>query len=127
MCVSICFHYMFGGRFTDMTRFQLMVHPCLNRFQWYGLDIEINSNALFLVLPNHSAVRERFWISMGPLRFLPDCLGHFDIDTLRHFCQTLPKAQRTRGLSSYHRISIMHQLQNLNQTSASQLNLKLKS
>ena len=41
--------------------------------------------------------------------------------------KTLPKAQRTRGLSSYHRISIKHQLQNLNQTSASRLNLKLKS
>ena len=40
---------------------------------------------------------------------------------------TLPKAQRTRGLSSYHRISIKHQLQNPNQTSASWLNLKLKS
>ena len=45
--------------------------------------------------------------------------------------KTLPKAQRTRGLSSYHkfkykswsnfilRISTKHQLQNLNQTSAS--------
>ena len=45
--------------------------------------------------------------------------------------QTLPKTQRTRGLSSYHkfknkpwsnfifRISTKHQLQNLNQTSAS--------
>ena len=41
--------------------------------------------------------------------------------------QTLPKAQRTRGLSSYYRISIKHQLQIFNQTSASQLNLKLKS
>ena len=41
--------------------------------------------------------------------------------------KTLPKAQRTRGLSSYYRISIKHQLQNFNQTSASQLNLKLKS
>ena len=41
--------------------------------------------------------------------------------------ETLPKAQRTRGLSSYYRISIKHQLQNFNQTSASQLNLKLKS
>ena len=41
--------------------------------------------------------------------------------------KTLPKVQRTRGLSSYQRISIVHQLQNLNQTSASQLNLKLKS
>ena len=54
--------------------------------------------------------------------------------------KTLPKAQRTRGLSSYHkitvhkswayynfRISIKHLLQNLNQTSASRLNLKLKS
>ena len=40
---------------------------------------------------------------------------------------TLPKAQRTRGLSSYYRISIKHQLQIFNQTSASQLNLKLKS
>ena len=39
----------------------------------------------------------------------------------------MPKAQRTRGLSSYYRISIKHQLQNFNQTSASQLNLKLKS
>ena len=38
----------------------------------------------------------------------------------------LPKAQRTRGLSSYHRISIKHQLQNLNQTSPSRLNLKFK-
>ena len=50
--------------------------------------------------------------------------------------ETLPKAQRTRGLSSYHkfkhkswsnfifRISIKHQLQNFNQTSASRLNLK---
>ena len=45
--------------------------------------------------------------------------------------KTLPKAQRTRGLSSYHkfkhkswnfifRISTKHQLQNLNQTSADQ-------
>ena len=41
--------------------------------------------------------------------------------------KTLPKAQRTRGLSSYHRISIKHQLQNLNQTSASPLNLNFKS
>ena len=41
--------------------------------------------------------------------------------------KTLPKAQRTRGLSSYHLISIKHQLQNLGQTSASRLNLKLKS
>ena len=41
--------------------------------------------------------------------------------------KTLPKAQRTRGLSSYQRISIKHQLQNLNQTSASWLNLKIKS
>ena len=41
--------------------------------------------------------------------------------------KTLPKAQRTRGLSSYYRISIKHQLQIFNQTSASQLNLKLKS
>ena len=41
--------------------------------------------------------------------------------------KTLPKAQRTRGLSSYYRISIKHQLQNFNQTSASQLNLKLNS
>ena len=40
---------------------------------------------------------------------------------------TLPKAQRTRGLSSYYRISIKHQLQNFYQTSASQVNLKLKS
>ena len=61
--------------------------------------------------------------------------------------QTLPKAQRTRGLSSafqsnlfrsYHKIkhkswsniiwgiSTKHQLQNLNQTSASRLNLKFK-
>ena len=50
--------------------------------------------------------------------------------------KTLPKAQRTRGLSSYHkfkhkswsnfifRISTKHQLQNFNQTSASRLNLK---
>ena len=54
------------------------------------------------------------------------------------YFQTLPKAQRTRGLSSYHkfkhkswsnfifRISTKHQLQNLNQTSASRLNLKFK-
>ena len=54
--------------------------------------------------------------------------------------KTLPKAQRTRGLSSYHkitvhksgayynfRISIKHLLQNLNQTSASPLNLNLTS
>ena len=41
--------------------------------------------------------------------------------------KTLPKAQRTRGLNSYYRISIKHQLQIFNQTSASQLNLKLKS
>ena len=54
--------------------------------------------------------------------------------------KTLPKAKRTRGLTSYHkitvhkswiyydfRISIEHSLQNLNQTSASRLNLKLKS
>ena len=52
--------------------------------------------------------------------------------------KTLPKAQRTRGLSSYHkflhiswsnlifRISTKHQLQNLNQTSASRLNLNFK-
>ena len=33
--------------------------------------------------------------------------------------KTLPKAQRTQGLSSYHRISIKNQLQKLNQTSAS--------
>ena len=33
--------------------------------------------------------------------------------------KTLPKAQRTRGLSSYHRISIKHQLQNLNQINIS--------
>ena len=38
--------------------------------------------------------------------------------------KTLPKAQWTRGLSSYYRISIEHQLQNFNQTSASRLNLK---
>ena len=53
--------------------------------------------------------------------------------------KTLPKAQRTRGLSSYHklvhkswsnfnfRILIKHQLQKLNQTSVSRLNLNLKS
>ena len=41
--------------------------------------------------------------------------------------KTLPKAQRTRGLSSYHRILIKHQLQNLKQTSASRLNLRLES
>ena len=55
---------------------------------------------------------------------------------IRQRVQTLPKAQRTRGLSSYHkfkhksnfifRISTKHQLQNLNQTSASRLNLKFK-
>ena len=45
----------------------------------------------------------------------------------RFWGKTLPKAQRTRGLSSYYRISIKHQLQNFNQTSASQLNLKLNS
>ena len=51
--------------------------------------------------------------------------------------ETLPKAQRTRGLSSYHkfkqrswsscifRISTKHQLQNLNQTSASPKNFKI--
>ena len=38
--------------------------------------------------------------------------------------KTLPTAQRTRGLSSYYIISIKHQLQNFNQTSASWLNLK---
>ena len=52
--------------------------------------------------------------------------------------KTLPKAQRTRGLSSYHkflhktwstfvfRISTKHQLQNPNQTSASPQNLNFK-
>ena len=52
--------------------------------------------------------------------------------------KTLPKAQRTRGLSLSHkfkhkswsnfilRISTKHQLQNFNQTSASRLNLKFK-
>ena len=45
----------------------------------------------------------------------------------RNIEKTLPKAQRTRGLSSYHRISIKHQFQNLNQTSSSRLNVKLKS
>ena len=52
--------------------------------------------------------------------------------------QTLPKAQRTRGLSSYHkykhkswpnfisRISTKHQLQSLNQRSASPQNLSFK-
>ena len=49
-----------------------------------------------------------------------------------HFYKTLPKAKRTRGLSSYHKITvhssqILKRLQNLNQTSASQINLKLKS
>ena len=50
----------------------------------------------------------------------------------------MPKAQRTRGLSSYNkfkkkswsscifRISTKHQIQNLNQTSASRLNLRFK-
>ena len=45
----------------------------------------------------------------------------------RFWGKTLPKAQRTRGLSSYYRISIKHQLQNFNHSSASQLNLKLNS
>ena len=52
--------------------------------------------------------------------------------------KTLPKAQRTRGLSSYHkfkhkswpnfifRISTKHQLQNHNETSASPQNLSFK-
>ena len=57
----------------------------------------------------------------------------------RPFQKTLPKAQRTRGLSLYRkflhkswsnfnsRISIKHQLHNLNQTSVSQVNVSLKS
>ena len=52
---------------------------------------------------------------------------NFDIRKGLYFNKTLPKAQRTRGLSSYHRISIKHKLQNLNQTSASRLKLELKS
>ena len=40
-------------------------HPCLNRFKCYGQDIKTNSSALFLVLPNHLASREWFWIPMG--------------------------------------------------------------
>ena len=47
-----------------------------------------------------------------------------DLQLNRNTLETLPKAQRTRGLSSYQRLSIKHQLQNLNQTSASRLNLK---
>ena len=71
---------------------------------------------------------------------------HF-IDLLENFClkslsisssKTLPKAQRTRGLSSYHkfkhkswsnfifRISTKHLIQNLNQTPAFPQNLSFK-
>ena len=51
----------------------------------------------------------------------------FNVVEIKYMSETLPKAQRTWRLSSYHRISIKHQLQNLNQTSASRLNVSLKS
>ena len=110
-----------------------------------------------MVFPSVGQVRDQCFSAIVPPRCKVRCcslsLGQpinnppiytLRADFVRYKCEedkkTLPKAQRTRGLSSYHkitvhkswtyysyRISLKHQLQNLNQTSSSRLNLKLKS
>ena len=132
-------------------KFNNLICPTANYFSrefiWEGSNVSIVNTFLALHVSLKLITAHKLWSPwLFKLAFPIFSSANFDVKQIYKFChfccyhnsvwsslnytkvyeETLPKAQRTRGLSSYHkswsnvifRISNKHQLQNLNQSSA---------